>query len=176
MKILINLFCLLKNGFYAYEYMDNWKRFDETSLPDKKEFCSSPNMEDIIGVDYRHEKRVFKYFNNKNLDDYQSDVQSDTLLLADVFESFRSKVLKICELDPAQFLSLPGLAWQTWFKKTEIKLELLNDIDMLLIVEKKIRGGICQAMYRFSKANNKYMTNYNKNKKSSYVQYFDENN
>ena len=63
-----------------------------------------------------------------------------------------------------------------WFKKTEIKLELLNDIDMLLIVEKKIRGGICQAMYRFSKANNKYMTNYNKNKKSSYVQYFDENN
>ena len=61
-------------------------------------------------------------------------------------------------------------------KKTEIELELLNDIDMLLMIEKKIRGGICHAMYRFSKANNKYMTNYNGNKKSSYIQYFDKNN
>ena len=119
MKILINLFCLLKNGVYAYEYMNKWKRFYEPSLPDKKEFYSSPNMEDITDVDYRHEKRAFKYFNNKNLGDYQSDVQSDTLLLADVFESFRSEVPKIYELDPAHFLSLPGLAWQAWLKKKQ---------------------------------------------------------
>ena len=84
-------------------------------------------------------------------------VQSDTLLLADVFENFRNKCIEIYELDPAHFLSAPGLAWQACLKKTEVKLELLTDIDMLLMVEKGIRGGICHAIHRYAKANNKYM-------------------
>ena len=69
----------------------------------------------------------------------------DTLLLADVFESFRKMHFKIHELDPAKFLSAPGFAWQAALKKTEIKSEILKDIDMLLIVEKRIAGGICHA-------------------------------
>ena len=93
--------------------MDSWERFDEISLPDKEAFYSSLNMEDITDVDYRHAGRVFKNLNNKNLghclDLY---VQSDTLLLADVFENFRSKCIEIYELDPAHFLPAPGLAWQ----------------------------------------------------------------
>ena len=104
------------------------------------------------------------------------NVQSDTLLLVDVFKNFRNKCIEICDLDPAYFLSTPGLAWQACFKKTEVKLELLTDYDMLLMIEKGIRGGICQATHRYAKANNKYMKNYDKNNESSYIEYLDANN
>ena len=103
-------------------------------------------------------------------------VQSDTLLLAYVFENFRDMCLKDYELDPAHFLSLPGLAWQACLKKTNIELELLTDYDMLLMVEEGIRGGICHSIHRYAKANNKYMKNYNNNDESSYIQYLDANN
>ena len=103
-------------------------------------------------------------------------IQSDTLLLADVFENFKNTCLKIYKLDPAKFLSAPGLAWQAALKKTKVKLDLLTDIDMLLMVEKGIRGGICHSIYWYAKANNKYMKDYDKNKESSYLQYWDVNN
>ena len=83
--------------------------------------------------------------------------------------------IKEYELDPAYFLSLPGLAWQACLKKTNIELELLTDNDMLLMVEEGIRGGICHSIHRYAKANNKYMKNYNNNE-SSYIQYLDANN
>ena len=102
-------------------------------------------------------------------------VQSDTLLLADVFGSFREKCIKIYELDPAHFVSAPGLAWQACLKKTQVNLELLTDIDMLLMVEERIRGGMCQAVYRYAKANNKYTKNFDKSIKS-YIEYLDANN
>ena len=161
--------------------MNSWERFDETSLPDIEAFYSSLNMENITDVDYRHAKRVFKNLhNNKNLVDYHDlYVQSDTLLLADVFKNFRNKCIEIYELDLAHFLSAPGLAWQACLKKTEVKLELLTENDMLLMVEKGIRGGICQAIHikhNKTKTNNKYMKNYDKNKESSYIQYLDANN
>ena len=103
-------------------------------------------------------------------------VQSDTALLADVFESFRDKCLEIYELDPAHFLSAPGLAWQTCLKKTQVELELLTDNDMLLMFEEGVRGGMCQATHRYAKAKNKYMNNHDKNKESSYLEYLDANN
>ena len=80
------------------------------------------------------------------------------------------------ELDPAHFLSLPGLAWQAFLKKTNVKLELLTDYDTLLMAEEGIRSGICHSIHRHAKANNKYMKNYDKNKESSYIQYLDANN
>ena len=98
-------------------------------------------------------------------------MKSDTSLLADVFGSFRNTCIKVYELDPAHFLSAPGLAWQACLKKTKVKLELLEDVDMLLMVEKGIRGGICHAIYRYAKANNKYMKNYNEKEESSYIQF-----
>ena len=102
---------LLIKGVYPYEYMGSWERFDETSLPDKEAFYNSLNMEDITDLDHRHAKRVFKNLNNKNLGDYHDlYVQSDSLLFADVFENFRNKCIEIYELDPAHFLSAPGLA------------------------------------------------------------------
>ena len=93
-------------------------------------------------------------------------VHSDTLLLADVFENFRNKCIEIYQLDPAHFLSAPGLAWSACLKKTNVKLELLTDIDMLLMVEKGIRAGICRTIYRCAKANNKYMKNCDKDMES----------
>ena len=68
-------------------------------------------------------------------------------MLADVFENFRNICVEIYELDLAKFLSAPGLAWQAALKKTKVKLDLLTDIDMLLMVEKRIRGGICHSIY-----------------------------
>ena len=118
-----------------------------------------------------------KNLNLKNLGKYHDlYVQSDTLLLADVFENFRNMCIKVYELDLAHFLSLPGLAWQAYLKKTNVKLELLTDYNMLLMVEDGIRGGICHSIHRYAKANNKYMKNYNKNKEFSYIQYLDANN
>ena len=145
---------LLRKGVCPYEYMDSWERFNETSLPDKESFYSNPNMEDISDVDYKHAKIVFKYLINKNLGDYHDlYIQSDTLLLADVFENFRNMCIKVYKLDPAHFLSAPGLAWQVCLKKTEVKLELLIDANMLLMVEKGIRERICHAMHRYAKPN-----------------------
>ena len=96
--------------------------------------------------------------------------------MTDVFENFGKMRLKINHLDPVKFLSATGLAWQAALKKTELKLELLTDIDMLLIVEKGIREGICHAIHWHAKANSKYMEDYDKNKESSYLKYWDVNN
>ena len=174
----INKFVLLlRKGVYPYEYADTWKKFSEISLPSKKDFYSNLNMEDISHIDYRHANNVFKVFKLENLGDcHDLYVQSDMLLLADVFNNFRNMCLKEYELDHAHFLSLPGLAWQTCSKKTNIELELLTDYDMLLMVEEGIRGGICHSIHRYAKANNKYMKNYNNNEESSYIQYLDANN
>ena len=84
-------------------------------------------------------------------------------MLAGEFENFRNKNIEIYELDPAHFVSAPGLAWQAYLKKSRVELELLTDIDMLLMVQKGIRGGICHAIHRYANANNKYMKNYDKN-------------
>ena len=119
-------------------------------------FYSNLNMEIIEDIDYRHGNNVFKRVKLKNFGEYHDlYVKSDTLLLADVFENFRNTYLKVYELDPAHFLSLPGLAWQACLKKTNIKLELLTDYDMLLMVEEGIRGGICHSIHRHAKGNNK---------------------
>ena len=168
---------MLRKGVYPYEYMDSWERFDETSLTDKKSFYSESNLEDITDKDYAQTQKVFKELKLKNLGDYHDlYVQSDTLLPADVFENIRNKCIEIYELHPAHFLSAPGLAWQTCLKKTRVKLELLTDIDMLLIVEKGIRGRICHSIHRYTKANNKYMKNYDKDTELSYLEYLDANN
>ena len=126
----------MQKGVYRYEYMDDSEKFNETSLLEK-DFYSHLNIEDIADADYAHAKRISKDFEIKNLREYHDlYVQSDTLLLADVFENFRNMCLEIYELDPAKFLSAPGLAWQAALKKTKVKLDLLTDIDMLLMVKK----------------------------------------
>ena len=97
-------------------------------------------------------------------------------MLADVLQNIKNMCLKIYRLDPVKLISAPGLAWQAAFKKTKIKLNLLTDIGMLLTVEKGIRGRICHSVYQYAKPNKKYMKEFDKNKESSYIQYWDVNN
>ena len=157
--------------------MDNWEKFNETSLPNQESFYSNLNMENIDDTDYRQGNNVFKRFKLKNLGEHHDlYVQSDTLLLADVIENFRNMCIEVYELDPAHFLSLPELAWQACLKKTNIKLELLTDYDMLSMIEEGIKGGIFHSIRRHAKANNKYMKNYDRNEESSYIPYLDANN
>ena len=125
-------------------------------------------MEDNSDGDYAHAKRVCKVFEIKRLGEYHYFyVQIDTLLLADALENFRNMCLKIYELVLAKVLSASGLAWQAPLKKTKAKFDLLTHIDMLLMVEKGIRGGICHYIYRY----NNYMKDYNKYNELSYMQY-----
>ena len=144
--------------------MDSWEKFDETTLPPKEAFYSNSNLEDISDEDYAHVQKVWEIFKINNLGEYHDlYVQSHTLLLTDVYENVRNVYLEKYELDSIHFVSAPGLAWQACLKKTGVKLELLTDYDMILMIEKEIRGGICQATHRYAKANNKYMKDYDKN-------------
>ena len=116
--------------------MDTWEIFNETSLPPKESFYSELNLENISDKDYLHVQKVWDVFEIKNLGEYHDlYIQSDTLLLADVFEKFRNTCIEIYEFDPAHFLSAPGFAWQACLKKTKVNLELLTDADMLLMIE-----------------------------------------
>ena len=124
--------------------MDSWEKLNETELPDKESFYSELNKEGITDEDYAHALKVWNTFNIKNLGEYHDlYVQSDILFLADVFENFRDSCINTYELDPAHFVSLPGLAWHACLKKTGIELELLTDNDMLLMEEKKELDGEC---------------------------------
>ena len=131
--------------------MDDWKKFNQTSLPEKEYFYVHLNMEDSTGADSMHAKRVYKDFEIKHLGEYHDlYVQSDTLLLADVSENFRNMCLEIYELDPAHFLTARGLAWQAALKKTIVRLVLLTDIDLLLMVEKGTIGAICRVIHQYA--------------------------
>ena len=165
---------LLRKCAYPYEYMDSWERFNETSLPPKKDFYGELTLEDISDKGYEHAQKVFEEYCTDIGDYHDLYVQANTLLLADEFENFRNKCFEIYVLDPSYFLSAPGWAWQAYLKNK--KLELLTDIHMLLMIEEGIRGGMCQSTHRYAKANNKYMRNYNKNIESSYLMYLDANN
>ena len=175
-KDLNKVILLLRKGVYPYEYMDNWEIFDETLLPNKEAFYSNLNMEDIIDVDSMYTNKVFKEFKLKHLGEYHDlYVQSDTLLLADVFENFTNMCIKVYKLDPAHFLTVPGLAWEACLKKTD-ELELLTNFNMLLMVEEGIRGVMCHAVHRYAKANNKCMKNYDEKQKFSFREYLDASN
>ena len=100
---------LLRKGVYPYEYMDSWVKVDETPLPPKKTFYSNLNLEDISGEDYAHVQKVWDVFEINNLGEYH--VQSDLLLLADLYENFRNMCLNKYKLDSVYFVSAPGLAW-----------------------------------------------------------------
>ena len=122
--------------------MDSWNKFNEPVPLVEDHYYSELNKEGITKEDLKHVKKVCDTFKIKSLGEYHDlYVQSDTALLADVFENFRDKCIKTYELDPAHFLSAPGLAWKACLKKTNVKLELLTDNDMLLMFEKGIRGG-----------------------------------
>ena len=158
--------------------MDTSEKLKETELPAKEAFYSKLNNEGIIDEDYTHAKKVWEAFEMKTLEDYHDLYNElDVLHLADVFENFRDICIKNYNLDPAHYYTAPGLAWDAASKITDVKLELLSDIDMLLMVEKGIRGGVSMVSNRYEKANNKYMgDSFDDTKPSTYITYLDANN
>ena len=167
-----------QKGFYPYEYMDKAEKFNETKLPPREAFYSKLSGEGISNGNYKHAWNVWNTFKMKTFKDYHKLYnETDVLLLADVFENFRDLCLKIYGLDPVYYFTAPGLAWDACLKMTNINLELLSDLDMLLMFEKGIRGGISMISNRYGEANNKYMSkSFNKNKPKKYIMYFDANN
>ena len=160
---------LIKKGICPYE-MSSWDKFKETKLPPKESFYSKFNMVGVSSENYEHARKVWKEFEIKNLGEYRDlYLKTDVILLANVFEAFREVCLKNYGLDAAHFYTAPGLAWKACLKKTKIRLELLLDVDMLLMFERGIRGGITQSIHRWAKANNPYMDSFNPNEKTSYL-------
>ena len=167
---------LLKKGVYPYEYMDSFDKFDEATLPNIENFYSSLKLSNIDVKEYNHAKKVWDIFNIKDIGDYHDlYVQADTAQLSDVFENFRSLCLREYQLDPAYYVSTPSLAFDAMLKITGAKIELFTDIDMVLMTEKGIRGGLTQAIKKYAVADNKYLDNYEKTKDSIYLQYLDAN-
>ena len=169
---------LTRKGVYPYDYMDSPEKLKETELPPKEAFYSRLNDEGISDENYAHARKVWETFEMKNLEDYHNLYNRvDVLLLANVFENFRDIYIKNYKLDPTHYYTAPGLAWDATLKVTEAELQLLSDIDMLLIVEKGIRGGVSMISNRYGKANNKYMgKSFIDTIVSTYITYLEANN
>ena len=167
---------MIRKGVYPYDYMDSFDKFN-SPLPKKEEFYSILNNEHISDENYKHAQNVWNTFNLKNMGEYHDlYLQSDILLLTDVFENFRKTCLEYYKLDPCHYFTSPGLSWDAMLKMSDIKLELMTDVDMFQFIEKGLRGGISYIANRYGKANNKYMKDYKKDKPSKYIMYLDANN
>ena len=153
------------------------EKFGETQLPKREDFYSLLTDEDISDDDYQHAVDVWNTFGIRNMGEYHDlYLKSDILLLADVFENFREACLEYYRLDPAHYITSPGLSWDAMLQMTGINLELVTDIDQQLFIEKGMRGGISYIAYRHARANNKYMEFYNPEDDTTYIIYLDANN
>ena len=167
---------MVRKGVYPYDHMDSFEKFN-TELPAKEDFYSILNDEHISNEDYQHAQKVWEVFKLNNMGEYHDlYLKTDILLLAAVFENFRRTCLEYYKLDPCHYFTSPGLSWDAMLKMTDIKLELMTDIDMFQFIESGMRGGISYIANRYGKANNKYMKEYDEKAPSKYIMYLDANN
>ena len=166
-----------KKVVYPYDFMDSMDKFENKELPKIEDFYSTLNEEHISEKDYIHAKEVWNAFRIKNMGEYHDlYLQSDVLLLTDVFENFRNTCMQYYGLDPCHYFTSPGLSWDAMLKMTKVKLELMTHINMYQFIEKGMRGGVSYIANRYGKANNKYMEGYDEKKPSKYIMYLDANN
>ncbi|KAL5506271.1 hypothetical protein EMCRGX_G007882 [Ephydatia muelleri] len=172
------LFGLLRQkGTYPYEYVSDYEKFNDTTLPPIESFYSNLSKSGIDMKEYQHAQNVWNKFECTTLGEYHDIyLKTDVLLLADVFEKFRKVIINYFKLDPAHFISAAGLSWSAMLRMTKVKLELISDVDMHMFIEKGIRGGISTvATKRYAQANNKYLPDYKPEDPESYIMYFDAN-
>ena len=168
---------LKQKEFFPYDYLEDIEKLKDKKPPPQEAFYSKLTGHGINKDNYQHVLKVWKTWNMKTFKDYLKLYnETDVLLLADVFENFQDVCLKNYGLDPVYYYTAPGLAWDACLKITNIKLELLSYVDMLLMVESGIRGGISMISNRYGEANNKYMKNFDKTKLSKFLMYLDANN
>ena len=166
-----------QKGVYPYDYMDSFEKFNEKELLTKDQFHSIPNDQHITDDEYNHAKEVWNTFMIRTLgDDHDLYLVSDVILLTDVFENFRKTCMQYYKLDPCLYFTSPGLSWDAMLKMTNIKLELMTDIDMFQFIEKGMHGGVSYIANRYGNANNKYMKEYDEKAPSKYIMYLDANN
>ena len=157
--------------------MDSFEKFNQMELPNKDQFYSILNDQHVTDDEYDHAKKVWKTFNIKTMGEYHDlYLVSDALLLTDVFENFRKTCMQYYKLDLCHYFTSPGLSWDAMLKMTNIKLELMTDIDMFQFIEKGMRGGVSYIANRYGNANNKYMKEYDDKASSKYIMYLDANN
>ncbi|XP_066585160.1 uncharacterized protein [Prorops nasuta] len=168
---------LTRKGIFPYDYIDSISRLGETTLPPRELFYNRLSDSHITEEAYNHAKDIWTKFKIQSLGEY-SDLylKTDVLLLADIFENFRDSCMVNYNLDPAHYYTLPGFTWDAMLKHTGIKLELFTDVDMLLFIERGIRGGLSQCSYRYEKANNRCMQDFDPAEPSKYLMYYDVNN
>ena len=169
---------LTDKGIYPYDYFDDFERFKERALPPKEAFYSKLSEEHVSDKDYERALKVWKHFGIRTLGQYHDlYLRTDVLLLSDVFENFRDLCMEYYGLDPAHYYTLPNFAWDAMLLKTGVEIEQLHDQEMFEMVEKGMRGGMCQVSHKLAVANNKYMGEaYDENKPSNYISYLDANN
>ena len=168
---------LLRKGVYPYDYMDSMDRFTERALPTIESFFNRLRQEPCSSEDYEHASAVWREFGCATMQDYHDlYLKADVLLLADVFEKFRSVCMENYGLDPAHYVSAPHLSWDAMLKSTECKLELLSDPEMYRLLESGLRGGVAMVSKRFAKANNSRLANYDPTKPDVHLMYWDANN
>ena len=167
---------LTRKGVFPYSYLDSFAKFSEP-LPNYGNDWKNTltGRVDISEADYAGALKIYNLFQCANLGDYHDVyLQTDVLILADVFEKFRQVCIKVYELDPVHFFSAPNLSWEAMLITTRVKLGLLSDIDMLLFFEKGIRGGINGiGELRHFQANNKDMESFDDKKPSVYGAFYD---
>ena len=162
---------------YPYDHMDSFEKFNQMELPTKDQFYSVLNNQHISGDEYGHSKKVWKTFKIRTMGEYHDlYLGSDVLLLTDVFENLKKTCMQYYKLDPCHYFTSPGLSWDAMLKMTNVKLELMRDIDMYQFIEKGMRGGVSYIANRYGKANNRYMKEYNEKAPSKYIMYLDANN
>ena len=168
---------MLEKGIYFYDYACDFAIFSETEMPQKSDFFSILQEQDISDNDYSRAKHVYKVTGCKTLLDYMEIyVKQDTAILCDVFESFRELCINFYELDCCHYISLPSFAWDAMLKKTNVQLEYITDIDIYTFLENNLRCGVTTVNHRYFKANNAYLDDYNSSLPTSFLQYYDANN
>ncbi|GFV91503.1 uncharacterized protein TNCV_2384631 [Trichonephila clavipes] len=154
---------LLRKGVFPYDYFDSFEKCKDSCLPPISRFYNKLNEEAISVEDYNHACKVFNEFHLNNLGEYcDLYVKTDVLLLTDLF-------------DPCWYFTTPALSWDAMLLHTKVAIELFTDYDMLLFIEKGVRGGISQCCNRYA-ITNRYMSNFNPNDEIKYLMYLDANN
>ena len=174
---------LRKKDSHPYEWVDSYKKFLYSRLPPKESFYSSIDNGKrgkrdghVSYRQYLHLKFVWKEFGFKNFRDFHNHYfKKDELLLVDLFENFISTCLKY-NLDPCHYFSAPSLSWDAMLKMTKVELERISNPYMRVFIERCMRRGASYAKKIFSKANNEYCPDYDKNKPKVYINYHDMNN
>ena len=177
---------MIKKGVYPYDYIDSYEKLFESQLPTQENFYSKLSNEKCNDEDYLTAKLVWRRFKCKNMLDYHNIyLASDVLLLSDIWSNFKDTCYRIYKLDASYYYTAPSLSWDAFLKHIteeykskgkEFQIELLTDMDMYLMWESAIRGGLSQISKRYAKANNKYMKDYDETKDDEYIVYLDANN